>query len=40
VRMISSAVTTFAEDVESHLRRGTCLHPERAPYVRIAEVHQ
>jgi NADH:ubiquinone oxidoreductase subunit F (NADH-binding) len=38
VRMVRSAISTFAGDVESHLRHGRCLHPDRAPCVRIAEV--
>jgi NADH:ubiquinone oxidoreductase subunit F (NADH-binding) len=38
VRMIRSALLTFADDVESHLHHGQCLYPDHAPSVRIAEV--
>jgi NADH:ubiquinone oxidoreductase subunit F (NADH-binding) len=28
VRLVRTALTAFAEDVEQHVRRGRCLHPE------------
>lgn len=40
VRMIGSALATFAEDVAEHLRTGHCLHPESSPYVQIPELAQ
>jgi NADH:ubiquinone oxidoreductase subunit F (NADH-binding) len=37
VRMIESALTTFAEDVESHRRRGRCVHHGMAKSFPIPE---
>jgi NADH:ubiquinone oxidoreductase subunit F (NADH-binding) len=38
VRMVSSAVTTFGDDADSHLRHGRCLHPGSAPTVELAGI--
>jgi NADH:ubiquinone oxidoreductase subunit F (NADH-binding) len=38
VRMIRSAIATFATDVESHLRSRRCLYDDKPAYVRVAGV--
>jgi NADH:ubiquinone oxidoreductase subunit F (NADH-binding) len=38
VRMVASAVSTFAEDIDSHLHRGRCMHSGTDGFFPVPEV--